>query len=187
MDLKTYQVKSTRTAPFNANPQNEIEFQNVLMNYSAGMVGEWFELQTELSKVNLNEVVPMNLVDKVEKEIGDVLHYAVNLLTILDVEINESKTIKKVDFKKLEESLGNILEIPKKYIYHGHAIDKEKYVESIYNVISYLNASFGMNMESILQKNIDKLKLRYPEKFTTKDSIKRVDVDPLANMYNRQK
>ena len=175
MTLKEFQVLSKRTAPFNAEPQNKQELYNILGNYSMGMVGEWFEFQVELNEVNLNEVVPMNQVDKVEKEIGDVLHYAVNLLTILDVEINESKTIKKVDFKKLEESLGNILEIPKKYIFHGHAIDKEKYVESIYNVISYLNASFGMNMESILQKNIDKLKLRYPEKFSSEDSIKRVD------------
>jgi len=175
MTLKEFQVQSKRTAPFNAEPTNKQELYNILGNYSMGMVGEYFEFQTELNKVNMNEVVPMDQVNAIEKELGDVLHYAVNLLTILDVEINESKTIKKVDLKNIDESLGNVLEIPKKYIYHGHAIDKEKYVESIYNVISYLNASFGMNMESILQKNIDKLKLRYPEKFTTQDSIKRVD------------
>ena len=39
---------------------------------------------------------------------------------------------------------------------------------------------FNFNMEDILQANVDKLKKRYPDGFTAKASVERVDVNARA-------
>lgn len=176
MKIQEYQVLSTRTAPFNAAPQNNQEFLNILGNYSMGLVGEYFEYQTALN--NVGNILSNNDIDNVEAEIGDVMHYAVNLLTVLGEEFNEEfLSVKQPNHRDLDLAYGNILEIPKKHIYHGHELDKETFITSIYVVLSHFSIAYKSNMHKILDKNIAKLKKRYPEKFTTADSIARRDVN----------
>jgi len=173
---KQFQTLSKRTMPFGGHCTNTQELYNVLGNYALGTLGEWLEFQHEMKDVDIMKDVPQEKVVKVEKEIGDVAHYLVGLLTIMQEDFDEKKLTYVLCEEDIYESLSNIGEIPKKWIYHGHAIDKDKFVNSIYKVISFFQTNFGINMERILQTNIDKLKKRYPEKFTTADSIKRVDV-----------
>lgn len=172
MNLQKYQVLSTRTCPFNAQPQNQQEFYNVLCNYAMGVVGEFFEFQQALNVCS--NPVSKEQINNVYKELGDIMHYAVNLLTILDVEINE-ELLNEVTTEDLDKALGDILEIPKKYYYHGHELEKDKMVSAIYKVISHIYFNHKYGLPEILNKNIEKLKKRYPEKFTAADSIARVD------------
>jgi len=173
---KEFQKESRRTMPFGGHCTNNQELYNVLGNYALGTLGEWLEFQNEMKDIDIMKDVTQEKVVKVEKEIGDVSHYLVGLLTIMQEEFDDKKLTYVLCEEDIYESLANIGEIPKKYIYHGHKVDKEKFINSIYKAISFFQTNFGINMERILQTNIDKLKTRYPEKFTTADSIKRVDV-----------
>ena len=176
MTWKEFQIKSKRTMPFEGHATNKQELYNVLGNYALGTLGEWLEFQNELKEVKVTEQPSMELVNKIEKEIGDVCHYLVGLLTIMQEEFDEKKLKHIQSEEDIYESLSNIGEIPKKYIYHGHDVPKEKFIDSIYEVLSFFQTNFGLTIGEILNRNIEKLKLRYPNKFNTEDSIKRVDV-----------
>ena len=172
MDLKEFQELSVRTAPFNAAPSNFIEYQNILGNYSMGLVGEYFEYLVALDNYDVN--MKESSINEIFKEAGDVLHYAVNLLTIMEHDI-DLKKLNSIGPQNLEKHLANILEIPKKHIYHGHKMNKKDFIDSIYVIIASLNGSYPLKFSEILKMNIDKLKKRYPEKFTSEASIARVD------------
>lgn len=71
---------------------------------------------------------------------------------------------------------GEVTDILKKYLYHGHLLDVDHLEEEIGDVMFYivnLATLFGFDMETILQKNVDKLSKRYKDKFTIEESINR--------------
>lgn len=168
MNLVEFQQLSKRTMPFGGEPTNQVEFENMLGNYAMGLAGEWFEFQTE---INENE----NPSDKLLKEVGDVLHYSVGLLEMLDYKANELAISHEVTFEGAEKALITILEAPKKHIYHRHELPKLEMIEAVNDVIAHFNHNF--TLATVFEMNIDKLKTRYPEKFNTADSIARVDVN----------
>lgn len=177
MKINEFQELSKRTAPFNAQPTSNVELWNVLANYSVGLVGEHLEYELELKKVPLgDEDISDELLDAVDMEIGDTLHYAVNLLTILGEEYDESRILEDVDAIMIKTALKDILELHKKYIYHGHILPKYKFVQAIYVIISQFVLIYNDLLSPILIKNIEKLRIRYPEAFSVEDSIARVDV-----------
>ncbi len=68
----------------------------------------------------------------------------------------------------------------KKHVFHGHQLDKDKVSEEIGDTMFYLvNLATELDLEfsQILQKNVDKLLVRYPQGFSSEASIKRVDVN----------
>lgn len=64
---------------------------------------------------------------------------------------------------------GEFLDTLKKHIYYGKELDKVNLIEELGDQLWYcaiaLNA-LGSDFETAMQINIDKLKSRYPEKFT---------------------
>ena len=166
MNLNEFQELSKRTMPYNGEPTNQVEFENMLGNYAMGLVGETMEF-TQVTSY-----------DDALKEIGDVMHYAVGLLACLGEGVNYQYIYElAADDKTIPESLCFILEAAKKHIYHRHELDRARYVKSVHTVIKgYISEFKSEEVENILQMNIDKLKTRYPESFNTADSINRVDV-----------
>lgn len=74
---------------------------------------------------------------------------------------------------------GELAELVKKGIFHQHGIDPEKAKKELGDVLWYvagLCTKFGFDMGEVMQTNIDKLRSRYPNGFSTPDSIRRVDV-----------
>ena len=72
---------------------------------------------------------------------------------------------------------GEVADMIKKHIFHGHNLDKEDLVKEIGDVCWYvalLTTAIGEDLESIMSKNIEKLKTRYPEGFSAEASINRV-------------
>lgn len=68
-------------------------------------------------------------------------------------------------------------DIVKKYVFHGHELDKDEIIKELGDVcwyIALLSHTIDVPLEDILQKNIDKLKRRYPEGFSEESSINRV-------------
>jgi len=167
MNLKQFQEESKRTMPFNGEPQNHIEFENMLGNYAMGLVGEYIEMMDCDNEEDLT------------KEIGDVMHYGVGLLELLDEKV-DIELFGDVDEHEGLLAAGTVLELAKKHIYHRHELPKSRMIELIYEALGWLrprNEQQVPQFNNVLQMNIDKLKTRYPESFTVEDSIARKDVE----------
>lgn len=64
---------------------------------------------------------------------------------------------------------GEVVELIKKYLGHGHDFDREKLGKELGDVLWYvatLADACGLQLEDIAQKNIEKLKQRYPDGFS---------------------
>lgn len=61
---------------------------------------------------------------------------------------------------------GEIAELAKKQIFHGHGLDVEKWKKEIGDVLWYLAAcctKLDITLEECMEHNIEKLKARYPD------------------------
>ena len=71
---------------------------------------------------------------------------------------------------------GEAIDIVKKHLAQGHDLDREKLIKELGDVAWYLaETAYALDipLEEVLQRNIDKLKARYPEGFDTKRSVER--------------
>lgn len=75
---------------------------------------------------------------------------------------------------------GEVIDIVKKHLAHGHKLDKEHIVRELGDVAWYLAETayaLDVKLEDIFRGNINKLKSRYPEGFETEKSIHRAKND----------
>lgn len=73
---------------------------------------------------------------------------------------------------------GECLDLMKKHIFQGHELSKDKLKDELGDIMWYLAItaeSIGITLEDIADFNINKLKIRYPNGFSSSDSIARVD------------
>ena len=71
---------------------------------------------------------------------------------------------------------GECIDIVKKHLAQGHALDKEKLVKELGDVAWYLAETayaLDVDLESVLQGNLDKLRARYPDGFDAQQSMDR--------------
>lgn len=71
---------------------------------------------------------------------------------------------------------GEAIDIVKKHLAQGHPLDKEHLINELGDIAWYLAETatvLGVDLEEVLQRNIDKLKARYPEGFDTEKSQNR--------------
>ena len=69
---------------------------------------------------------------------------------------------------------GEAIDIVKKWLAQGHELDKAHLAKELGDIAWYLAeaaTALDMSLEEILQANIDKLKKRYPEGFSTERSV----------------
>lgn len=75
---------------------------------------------------------------------------------------------------------GEAIDIVKKWLAQGHALDKEHLAKELGDVAWYhaeAATALDIPLETILRGNLDKLKKRYPEGFDTARSIVRLTGD----------
>lgn len=71
---------------------------------------------------------------------------------------------------------GEVIDIVKKHLAHGHELDREHMLEELGDVAWYLAEvayALDASLEDVLAANIEKLRRRYPEGFDRERSIKR--------------
>lgn len=71
---------------------------------------------------------------------------------------------------------GEVAELIKKWVGHGHPLEKDKIKEELGDVLWYLAAlatHMGFSLEVVARENIDKLKARYPDGFSEERSAQR--------------
>lgn len=75
---------------------------------------------------------------------------------------------------------GEVLDLMKKHLFHGHPLDREAMVKELGDVAWYLAecaTALEVPLDEILKTNIEKLKKRYPEGFCTERSLHRAEND----------
>ena len=71
---------------------------------------------------------------------------------------------------------GEVIDIVKKHLAQGHELDKEKIIKELGDVAWYMAevaTVLDVELEEVLVQNIEKLKKRYPEGFSTEKSVNR--------------
>ena len=75
---------------------------------------------------------------------------------------------------------GEAIDIVKKWMAQGHALDRERLAKELGDIAWYLAeaaTALDLSLEEIFQANIEKLKKRYPEGFDEKRSTVRLPED----------
>ena len=71
---------------------------------------------------------------------------------------------------------GECADIVKKHLFQGHELDAEKLANELGDVAWFLAVTaeaIGLDLETVLQMNVDKLRKRYPDGFSAERSIHR--------------
>lgn len=137
-------------------------------------------------------------IEHFEEELMDALMYAQHLkvvmrasLTANDFQRAAMRTASGMNYDNAGENglllngvmglngeAGECIDIMKKHIFQGHELDREHLIEELGDVAWYLAVcceGLGVSLEEVMEKNIDKLKARYPEGFDKARSIHRND------------
>lgn len=64
----------------------------------------------------------------------------------------------------------------KKHVFHGYELDRDKLAKELGDVMWYVATivtTANLSLEDIAEKNIEKLRKRYPNGFKTEDSVNR--------------
>ena len=75
---------------------------------------------------------------------------------------------------------GEAIDIVKKWLAQGHELDRTRLAKELGDVAWYLAeaaTALDIPLEDILRANLDKLKARYPEGFSARNSIERFGDD----------
>lgn len=76
----------------------------------------------------------------------------------------------------MAEEGGEVLSLLKKHVYHGHPLDRDKLILELGDVAwSFFRmcAHLGVSPEEVFRKNNEKLLRRYPNGFSSQQSIER--------------
>ena len=71
---------------------------------------------------------------------------------------------------------GEAIDIVKKHLHQGHELDREKLIRELGDIAWYLAetaAALDVSLEEVLERNIEKLRSRYPEGFSAERSQNR--------------
>lgn len=99
--------------------------------------------------------------------------------TLAMTTLNKELTKKEVLINSvmgLNGEAGEVIDLVKKHLFHGHELKKDELIKELGDVAWYLaEAAYALDidLETILAKNIEKLKKRYPEGFSKENSINR--------------
>ena len=75
---------------------------------------------------------------------------------------------------------GEVSDLVKKHRFQGHDLELDHVAKELGDISWYLAVgaySIGYDLEKILQMNVDKLKARYPDGFSTDRSLHRAEND----------
>lgn len=154
MDFFEYQMLATRT-------MNSDHGRYALANYALGLVGEYAELELELSSVP-GEDSGAQWYDTL-RELGDVLWYMSALCTHLGLGMNyvfsESR---RADVWHPSQ----IAELVKKHVFHGREKHNE-IREALMGLAHELKRTQGRLIDAAMTANIEKLKRRHPDGFSS--------------------
>lgn len=163
MNLNEYQTLAKRT---NADLGDD------KLNLSHMVLGMCSEIPELKDAYDNND--PVNI----GEEIADIYWYVANYETLRDYKSDdyERNTSGELGIQKLSYDIGLLQDLVKKNIAYGKEIDEveeKRILASLKDTLYNTFISNKLNQSEYLQKNIDKLKARFPEKFTKEKALNR--------------
>ena len=146
-----------------------------LSNYALGLVGECFELAAERRAwLAAHPQEAAAYLEKLVSEAGDCWWYLANLCTITGLALRD--VVAAADVLRDEQTttlaanmppeLGQVAEAVKKRLYHGRALDAAALVPALAAVAAWLLHGEPLTgRETVWQRNVDKLRERWPDGF----------------------
>ena len=162
MTIREYQKEALRTSASLGDLKLD------LSHMTLGLMSELVEYNEAVDEVNSRE------------ELADIMWYVANYCSFRGYdlyELTESSlnmfAEEKDFFTKLTLHISSLSDLVKKYVAYGKEIDTILEMEFIGALAKLILDYPIFNSKRDLQNNIDKLKIRYPEKFTTENAINR--------------
>ena len=82
---------------------------------------------------------------------------------------------------------GEVADTIKKAVCHRHGLDRDKIIKELGDVLWYVAAlctKIDVPLSEVMERNIAKLRLRYPNGYSSEDSKARVDTNGYLDNYN---
>lgn len=165
MNLKEYQSQAKRTMP----DLGELELN--LLHMKMGVITEVGEAVDQLKK-HIAYGKKLDWINLREEVVGDINWYLVNESTLIDLDLvdfekENEKDITKGIFSFLED-ITNFLEF-----YLSNNLTHKQKISSCILLIKNISDTYGLGYFTGLQNNIDKLKVRFPDKFDQNKALHR--------------
>lgn len=175
--LRTFQTDSRRTAPKDLNTNEE------LLNWSLGLVGE----ASELSGLSAFPKHDGKWTENITNEAGDILWYLAGFCDTLEFDLNalyleaKEKVSREKDdkvFLRLVVRAGAVADYIKKVVFQHHPLARDHLWGLLVSTLTHLlellmDESPDDDIYQVAEKNLEKLRRRYPTGFTPGASINR--------------
>lgn len=169
MTFKEYKQLTTRTLP----DLGSLVLNSVHM--TMGFASETYELFEAITKEDVTNI---------GEEIGDKLWYTANYINVNELDVEFEFSTKKLQIYSTNggedlsgftmiEIESELLDYDKKFLAYGKERDKTKMTTLVGRLLaSYNNFILSQNLDAsqIMSRNIAKLLVRFPDKFTQEDA-----------------
>lgn len=170
MEFNQYQKEVVRTFAFRKTPLNQSTTD--MLHCAIGICTEVGELEEAFG--NVDEEYDFT---NIGEEIGDQMWYISNLSNYINLNMEDRIFLVKPTYYEsnkyyLGENLQlscRLMDIFKKHIYYNKELNTVDIKDIIFDMVVNLNNlshSLGLDLKEIMNKNISKLRIRFPEKFT---------------------
>lgn len=145
-----------------------------LANYAIMTVIE-LRKKEESKMKDKEDVLPLDI-DKyvIAKEMG-IKEYQKKSTRTMNDDLKHNDIVANMIFG-LNGEVGEVTDILKKHLFHGHKLNmnhlKEELGDAMFYIVN-LATLYNIDMSEVLQMNVDKLLKRYPNGFSSQDSINR--------------
>lgn len=163
MILTEFQDRSLRPLTRHVTVQEDLE------HMQDGILTELGEL-LDVFKKHINYKKDFDFINAKE-ECGDILFYTVNICNILGYQLNDSLIVQREQAINTKEARRIVL---RGFAQAGMMFDYnmptqgqvEAMILTVVNITDYL----GLSMSSVFERNVEKLALRYKDKFTPEEA-----------------
>lgn len=158
MNITTYQQAAQRTVKPLGSLMLDMTHMCLGMNTEIGELSE---------AINNEDMV------NIAEEIGDAMWYIVNYATLRGITLNDEVYSHPMSAYSLIIAPARLADFSKRWLAYGQELENQKNIENEESLVKEfisrlenLANQLGFDIEEIMAKNILKLYVRYPEKFT---------------------
>ena len=113
--------------------------------------------------------------ERVEMTLDQYQQHALRTATVDDSDLCEPLGLAR-DALGIAGEAGEVADLVKKFVGHGHALDGEKVKKELGDVLWYIAViahRVGWTLEEVAAANVEKLRTRYPDGFSSERSRNR--------------
>lgn len=158
MNIREYQVEASRTCSDLGEK----------LNLAHMVLGMWSEFEEYIQAKENNDYVNLH------EECSDIMWYIANYCTFRGYDLQVLWENNNFNGKPYTINISTLQDYIKKYIAYNKLIDDYKETNLISNILYNVRHMYGsLDYLESLEKNIAKLKARFPEKFTQEAALNR--------------